>query len=51
MAFVKDANGISFKNRLKIGALMGERFNWLPTPYLSFTALFITWMMYSAFRK
>jgi hypothetical protein len=33
-----------------IGALMGERFNELPTPHLSFTALFITWMMYSAFR-
>ena len=30
---------------------MGERFNELPTLHLSFTALFITWMMYSAFRK
>jgi hypothetical protein len=26
-------------------------FDELPTPHLSFTALFITWMMYSAFRK
>jgi hypothetical protein len=34
-----------------IGALMGERFNKLPTPYVSFTVLFITWMMYSTFRK
>jgi hypothetical protein len=33
-----------------IGDLMGERFK-LPTPHLSFTALFITWMMYSAFIK
>jgi hypothetical protein len=29
---------------------MGEKLNELPTPHLSFTALFITWMMYSAFK-
>jgi len=34
-----------------IRALMGERFNELPTPHLSFTALVITLMMYSAFTK
>jgi hypothetical protein len=34
-----------------MGALMGERFNELPTPHLSFTALVITWMMYLAFTK
>jgi hypothetical protein len=30
---------------------MGERFNELPTPHLSFIALVITLMMYSAFTK
>jgi hypothetical protein len=34
-----------------MGALMGERFSELPTPHLSFTALVITLMMYSAFTK
>jgi hypothetical protein len=39
------------KKYKKERALMGERFSELPTPHLSFTALFITWMLYSAFRK
>jgi hypothetical protein len=30
---------------------MGEKLNELPTPHLFFTALVITWMMYSALTK
>jgi hypothetical protein len=48
----KQTNGKKkYQKEKKNLPLMGERSNELPTPHLFFTALFITWMMYSAFRK
>jgi hypothetical protein len=46
-----DINLLSKTNKYKTKQTNHERSNELPTPHLSFTALFITWMMYLAFRK